>query len=79
MLEYSMIVRLLSEHHLEILSLKGGCVGSSESTFVKTPHCWKAHVTAHMRRKEQEDIYKSFQILIVALVFELLIEYFRLY
>ena len=26
-----MIVKLLNEHHLEFLSLKGGCRGSSES------------------------------------------------
>ena len=26
-----MIVKLLTEHHLEFLSLKGGCTGSSES------------------------------------------------
>ena len=43
-----MIVRLLTEHHLEFLSLKGGCTGSSESTLVKMPHCWKSHVTAHL-------------------------------
>ena len=30
-----MIVKLLTEHHLELLSLKGGCRGSSESTLVK--------------------------------------------
>ena len=30
-----MIERLLTEHHLEFLSLKGGCKGSSESTLVK--------------------------------------------
>ena len=30
-----MIVKLLTEHHLEFLSLKGGCSGSSESTLVK--------------------------------------------
>ena len=30
-LEYSMSVNLLTEHHLECLSLKGGCIGSSES------------------------------------------------
>ena len=29
-----MIVKLLTEHHLEFLSLKGGCRGSSESTHV---------------------------------------------
>ena len=42
-----MIVKLLTEHHLEFLSLKGGCRGSSESTLVKIPHCWKSHVMAH--------------------------------
>ena len=41
-----MSVKLLIEHHLEFLSLKGGCTGSFESTRVKTPHCWKSHVTA---------------------------------
>ena len=45
--EYSMIVKLLIEHHLQFLSLKGGCRGSSESTLVKMPHCWKSHVVAH--------------------------------
>ena len=34
-LEYSMTVKLLTEHHLEFLSLKGGCTGSTESTLVK--------------------------------------------
>ena len=48
-LEYSMTVKLLSEHHLEFLHLKGGCTGLPESTNVKMPHCWKLlHVTAHM-------------------------------
>ena len=42
-----MIVKLLTEHHLEFLSLKGGCRGSSESTHVKMPHCWKSHALAH--------------------------------
>ena len=41
-----MIVKLLTEHRLEFLSLKGGCIGSSESTLVKMPHCWKSPVTA---------------------------------
>ena len=40
-----MTVKLLILHHLEFLSLKGGCTGSSESTLVKMPHCWKPHVT----------------------------------
>ena len=43
-----MIVKLLTEHHLEFLSLKGGCRGSSESTHVKMSNCWKSHVAAHM-------------------------------
>ena len=46
-LEYSMSVKLLTKRLLEILSLKGGCTGSSESTLVKMPHCWKSHATAH--------------------------------
>ena len=42
-----MIVKLLTEHHLEFLSLKGGCVGSSKSTLVKMSNCWKSHAAAH--------------------------------
>ena len=42
-----MIVKLLTEHPLELLSLKGGCRGSSESTHVKMLHCWKSHALAH--------------------------------
>ena len=45
-LEYSMVVKLLTEQHLEFLNLKGGCSGSSESTLVKLPHCWKSHPLA---------------------------------
>ena len=47
-LEYSMSVKRLTEHLLEVLSLKGGCTCSSESTLVKVPHCWNSHVTAHI-------------------------------
>ena len=43
-----MSVKLLTEHHLEFLSLNGGYTGSSESTHVKIPHCWKSHVTAQL-------------------------------
>ena len=43
-----MIVKLLVEHHLEFLSLNGGCRGSSESTLVKMSNCWKSHAAAHM-------------------------------
>ena len=40
--------KLVTEHHLEFLSLKGGCTGLSESTLVSMPHCWKSCVTAHL-------------------------------
>ena len=43
-----MIVKLLTEYHLEFLSLKGGCRGSSESTLVKMSNCWKSHAAAHL-------------------------------
>ena len=48
LLELAMSVKLLTEHYLEFHSLKRGCTDSSESTFVKMPHCWKSHVTAQM-------------------------------
>ena len=47
-LEYSMTVKVLTEHHLEFLSLKGGCTGLYESTLVKMPHCWESHAAAHI-------------------------------
>ena len=45
---YFMTVKLLTEHNLEFLSIKGGCTGSSESIHVKMARCWKSHVKAHM-------------------------------
>ena len=45
-----MIVKLLTEHDLEFLSLNGGRRGSSEFTLtylhVKMPHCGKSHALA---------------------------------
>ena len=41
-------VKLLTEHKLKFLSLKGDCKGSTEPTHVKMPYCWKSHVTAHI-------------------------------
>ena len=38
-----MIVKPLTEHHLEFLGLKGGYTGSSESTLVEMSNCWKSH------------------------------------
>ena len=49
-----MIVKLLTEHHLEFLNLKGGCTDSSESTLVKMPHCWKSPVGAHLKQTTQQ-------------------------
>ena len=43
-----MSVKLLTEHYLEFLNLKGGCTGSSESILVKIPHCLKSHVMAQI-------------------------------
>ena len=48
LLENSTTVKLLTEHHLEFLSLKGGCPGSSESILVEMPHCLKSYVAAHI-------------------------------
>ena len=42
-----MSVKLLTEHHLECLSLKR-LLSSSESTLVKMPHCWKSHAAAQL-------------------------------
>ena len=52
-----MTVKLLTEHHLEFLSLKRGCTGSSESTLVKIPHCWKSHVATHYRIPFRELVF----------------------
>ena len=50
-----MIVKLLTEHHLEFLSIKGGCRGSSESTLVKMSNCWKSHDAAHIEFNKSID------------------------
>ena len=51
-----MIVKLLDEHHLELLSLKEDCTSSSESTLVKMPHCWKSHAMAQLYVSSQEGV-----------------------
>ena len=43
-LEYSMTVKLLTEHNLGFLRLKGGCTGSSECTHVKC-HIVEGHIS----------------------------------
>ena len=54
-----MIIKLLTEYHLEFLSLKGGCPGSSESTHVKMLHCWKSHALAHIMILSKKRITKA--------------------
>ena len=51
-----MTIKLLTDHNLEFLSLKGGFTGLSESTFVKIPHCLKSHVTAHILNMEEDKV-----------------------
>ena len=59
---------LLAEQHLEFLSLKGGCTGSSESTLVKMPHCWKSHLVVKtllsFTRVNTVDCYTNNKVLI---------------
>ena len=44
-----MSVKLLTEHRLEFVSLKGGCTGSSESTLIKMQICVTAQCFEPMR------------------------------
>ena len=48
-----MSVKLLTEHLLEFLSLKGDCTGSSESTLVKMLHFWKSRGIALMEGSKE--------------------------
>ena len=89
-LNINMSVKLLTEHHLEFLSLKGGCTDSPESTHVKMSHCWKSHVKAQLffsrvwiepvwinsRRKK---IHDHMNIIHVVVYFFLLLECFITY
>ena len=43
-LEHYMSVKLPAERHLAFLSFTGRGTDSSESTFVKMPHCWKSRL-----------------------------------
>ena len=49
-----MTLKLLTEHHLELLSQLGGCTCSSESTGLKVSHCWKSRVTVHLNITDQQ-------------------------
>ena len=50
-----MSVKLLTEHRLEFVSLKGGCTGSSESTLVKMPNCVAAQFMIYWLRADAYD------------------------
>ena len=50
-----MSVKLLTEHRLEFVSLKGGCTGSYESTLVKMPHCVAAQFIIYRLRADAYD------------------------
>ena len=55
-----MIVKLLTEHHLEFLSFKWGCRGSFEVTLVKMSNCWKSHAAAQIELNKIEIHFPSF-------------------
>ena len=56
-----MTVKLLTEHHLGFLSLKGGCIGLSESTLVKMPDCWRSNVASQLCVNPFTAVYKCTQ------------------
>ena len=61
-----MTVKLLTEHHLDFLSLKGGCRGSSEFTHVKIPHCWNvAHYKPDLYSTTKETHQSLFRAITV--------------
>ena len=60
--EYSMNIKLLTEQHLEFLSVKECCIGLSESVHVKMPHCWKSRVAAHFVLTDPSPFFHNFQV-----------------
>ena len=55
-----MSVKLLTEHRLEFVSLKGGCTGSSESTLVRMPHYVAAQFMIYWLRADAYDTLGTF-------------------
>ena len=55
-----MSVKLLTEQHLEFLSLKGSYTGWSKSTLVKMSNCWKSHALAHLLSVSLDNLYFNF-------------------
>ena len=54
-----MHVKLLNEHHLEFLSLKGSCTGSSDSTLVIMSHLWKYQLILHSLHGVSADMLRE--------------------
>ena len=69
-----MDIKLLTEHHLEFLSLKGGCTDSSESTLVKMPRCWKSHFFAVVIRLKKKSNIISYNKLMFFRIFSVYID-----
>ena len=67
-----MIAKLLTEHPLEFLSLKGDGTGSSESTHVKMPHCWKSHALAQLSCLSVKNYVNFFFVAVSSLLLSLL-------
>ena len=57
-----MTVELLTEHHLEFLSLKGGCIGLCESTLAKMSHCIGNHLSLLICNREPIEIQIDLRI-----------------
>ena len=55
-----MSVKLLTEHRLEFVSLKGDCTGSSKSTLVKMPHGVPAQFMIYWLRVDAYDTLGTF-------------------
>ena len=58
-----MIIKLLTEHNLQFLSLEGGYTGLSKSIHVKIPHCWKSRVAAHINLRPMVPFFSNAAIM----------------
>ena len=66
-LDHSMTVKLLTEQHLEFLSLIGDCTGLSESTLLKIKPFWKSHaplMCLHIFIKKHDNLGPELQCIL---------------
>ena len=56
-----MTVKLLTEQHLEFVSLKGGCTGSAESTLVKMPYRWKSQSRLILFENRKREVFETLE------------------